>query len=141
MNKYLQLAFGVPFLLALTACQQESTPASTNGSAPTTQTTVPAVALATKSPLLSISPATMPICGPAEEATVKWDVHTTHSDVSTVEIWVGTSSSDQKLFAEGGASGESKTGPWTRPGTHFTLKSKADGKTLGEAVVGGPNCP
>lgn len=141
MNKRLQLALGIPFLLALAACQPESAPAPTSKSAPTAQTAAPAAtSVATTSPLLTIEPATMPACDPAAEATVKWDVSKAHSDVSTVEVWVGTNSSDQKLFAEGGASGESKTGPWTRPGTHFTLKNKADGKMLGEAVVGGPHC-
>lgn len=142
MNKYLQLALGVPFFLTLAACQQESVPAATSESVPTTQTAVPAaISTATTSPLLTIEPATMPTCDPAAEATVKWDVRSAYKDVSIVEVWVGTNSSDQKLFAEGGANGESKTGLWTRPGTHFTLKNKTDGKVLGEAAVGGPSCP
>ena len=137
MKKLLRLALGASFLLALTACQQESSPTPTS-------TTVPAAPptniAATTSPLLTIDPATMASCDPAEVADVKWNVRQAKNDVTAVEVWVGANPAKLQLFAAGGANGESKTGPWTRPGTHFVLKNKANGTVLGEAIVGGPSC-
>lgn len=83
----------------------------------------------------------MDSCDQAAEAAVKWDVRASHDKTSNVTVWVGVDPADLKLFIAGGAQGETKTGPWTRPGTHFALKDKDTGKILGEAVVGGPGCP
>jgi hypothetical protein len=44
------------------------------------------------------------------------------------------------LFAAGGAKSEAQTGDWVIPGSRFELKDKSTGKTIDEAVVGGPNC-
>lgn len=137
MKKLLQLTLGASFLLALTACQQESSPAPTSKSVSTAPTTNIA---ATTSPLLTIDPATMATCDPAAVADVKWDVRHAKNDVTAVEVWVGANPAKLQLFSAGGANGEAKTGPWTRPGTHFVLKNKADGTLLGEAIVGGPVC-
>lgn len=138
MNKLLQLTLGALLLLVLSACQQESVPAPASKSA---SSTAPVANIVAKvSPLLTIDPATMAACDPAVVADVKWDVRKSESSVSSVEVWVGSGSAAPQLFAAGGSHGDAKTGPWTRPGTHFVLKDKADGKLLGEAIVGGPTC-
>lgn len=73
-------------------------------------------------------------------ATVHWNASKVGANTDSTEIWVGPSDSETKLFSAGGESGDTQTGPWTRPGTHFLLKNKQDGKVLGEAIVGGPAC-
>ena len=78
-------------------------------------------------------------CDPAAEATVRWDLHGTHSDANTLDVYVDDGSNVQ-LFTEGGASGEAKTGPWTRPGTTFILKNKTSNEKLDEVRVSGPIC-
>jgi hypothetical protein len=81
----------------------------------------------------------MASCDPAAEAIVKWDLHGTHSDVNTVDVYVDDGS-NVRLFTEGGSSGEAKTGLWTRPGTGFILKNKGGDEKLDEVHVGGPTC-
>ena len=73
-------------------------------------------------------------------ATVKWNAGKVGANSNSTEVWVGMSDTDTKLFSAGGAEGETKTGPWVRPGTHFLLKNKQDGKVLDEAIVGGAAC-
>lgn len=125
-------------VLALAACQQESAPpVSTQANSATT--TAQAVA-AKSSPAISVDPATMKGCD-SIVAAVHWDASKAGSSTDSTEIWVGSSGADTKLFSAGGAAGETKTGPWVHPGTHFLLKNKQDGKVLDEAVIGGPACP
>lgn len=124
-------------MLVLTSCQQESTPAVSvqlkNG-------TVSGRTVAAKSsPAISIDPVTMKSCD-GIVATVHWDASKVGANTDSTEIWVGPSDGDTKLFSAGGATGDTKTGPWAHPGTHFVLKNKQDGKVLGEAVIGGPTC-
>lgn len=127
------------FLVALTACQKESTPAPKAAATPQaaqTQATVPA----SSSSVISVTPSSLQNCDKGVEATVSWDASKAKVTTDSTEIWVGTDAASMKLFSAGGASGEAKTGPWTRPGTHFSLKNKQDGSSLGEAIVGGPAC-
>ncbi len=127
-------------LLALTGCQQQSAPANSPGtqaSATSKQDELPAIS----SSILSVEPATLATCGAGVVVTVRWNSDAVHADTSTTQIWVGSNATDIKLFSEGGAQGEAKTGPWTGPGTHFVLKNKDDGKVLADATVGGPKCP
>lgn len=134
LNRIAMLAAAV---LALAACQQESAPplaAQSNSGAAALQ----AVA-AKSSPVISVDPASLKSCD-STVTTVKWDASKASANTSSTEIWVGPSDTDTKLFSAGGAAGETQTGPWTRPGTHFLLKDKQDGKVLGEATVGGPAC-
>jgi hypothetical protein len=70
---------------------------------------------------------------------VKWDLHGTHPDVNTVDVYVDDGS-NVRLFTEGGASGEARTGLWTRPGTGFILKNKDGNEKLDEVRVSGPTC-
>lgn len=124
-------------VLTLAACQQESAPPVTstaNGGAAT-----PQVVAAKSSTVITVDPSAMKSCD-SIVSTVHWDVSKAGTNTDSTEIWVGTDTTSMKLFSAGGATGETKTGPWTRPGTHFALKNKRDGNTLGEAIVGGPAC-
>ncbi len=89
--------------------------------------------------VLSVTPSSMTTCVPAAVADVHWDV-SRHAGVNTVQIYIGTGRSE-KLFAEGGATGDAKTGPWVRPGTVFTAKARYSGRVLGTATIAGPTCP
>lgn len=122
--------------LTVAACQNESAPPVSNQGVGTAAT---ATVDAKSSPVISVDPATLKSCDNVV-ASVKWDATKGGSTADSTEIWTGPSSSDTKLFAAGGATGEAKTGPWSHPGTHFILKDKKDGKVLGEAVIGGPTC-
>ena len=122
--------------LLLAACQhssQETATPAASASAPATVST-PATAA-----VLSVTPSSMAACDPAAVADVHWDA-SSHAGVNAVQIYVGSGSSE-KLFAEGGATGDAKTGPWVRPGTVFTAKAKDSGKILGAVTVAGPTCP
>lgn len=124
-------------LLALAGCQKEPvpTPAPEHGNqTPPSQTTAPV-----SSPAISVSPASMSDCIDTV-ASVHWDAGKAGETTNSTEIWVGTSNTDSKLFSAGGATGDTKTGAWTRPGIHFVLKNKQNGKVIGETVVGGPAC-
>ena len=124
-------------LLAPAGCQQQPTPAAgTEASATSNHEET----LATSSSALNVQPASIATCGTGVVATVHWDAQAVHATASTTQIWVGPSATNLKLFSEGGAQGETQTGPWTEPGTHFALKNKDDGKVLAEATVGGPKC-
>lgn len=128
-----------PFLVALTACQKEPAPAAEKATAPqpsATQTAAPE----SSSAVISVTPASIQNCDPGVEATIRWDVSKAKVATDSTEIWVGTDAASMKLFSAGGATGETKTGAWTHPGTHFMLKNRKDGNPLGEVVVGGPTC-
>jgi hypothetical protein len=127
----------VAALLALSACQQKSSPsasASSDKGADEAQ-----VIAATSSPVISVDPATMKGCD-AIVASVKWDVSKAGVSTNSTEIWVGSSVTDTKLFGAGGAQGAMQTGAWTLPGMHFVLKNRENGKVIAEAIVGGPKC-
>lgn len=135
--RLIQTATLVAALLALSACQQESSPrasASSDKGGGKVQ-----VIAATSSSVISVDPATMKGCDTIV-ATVKWDVSRAGVSTNSTEIWVGSSVTDTKLFGAGGAQGSMQTGSWTLPGMHFVLKNKEDGKVIAEAIVGGPKC-
>jgi len=47
----------------------------------------------------------------------------------------------EHLFAEGGAVGEAKTGPWAQANkTKFVLKNKESKEILYEGQIDGPGC-
>lgn len=131
-----------PFLLfaslaCLAACQQE--PASTSPAASSATSEDSGKTAIGSAGLINVTPGTMTSCDPAAEATVKWNLHGTHPDANTIDVYVDDGSNVQ-LFTEGGTSGEAKTGPWTRPGTTFILKNKTGNQKLDEVRVGGPTC-
>lgn len=139
MTKPFRLLIPVAVLiLTLTGCQSSNSPTP---STPAASATTPYAVPATTSPLMSIAPANVAQCDPGVVATVKWDARSADAAATMMEVWVGASSTDIKLFAAGGAQGHAETGPWTHPGTHFVLKNKADGKVLADVTVGGPKCP
>jgi hypothetical protein len=132
-----RIAFLASAILALTACQQESAPPVS--AQPSSGTSAQQPIAAKSSPAITVDPAIIKSCD-STVATVKWNASKAGANTSSTEIWVGSSDADTKLFSAGGAAGETKTGPWTRPGTYFLLKNTQDGKVLGEAVIGGPAC-
>lgn len=117
--------------LALAGCQQESAPAHQNDSSAPTVGTAPAG--------LTITPSTLPNCDGAV-VDVRWDAAKAGVSTAGTEVWIGDALDDAKLFAAAGAQGDARTGHWARPGSHFFLKNKADGKLIAQAVVGGPTC-
>lgn len=127
------------FLVTLTACQKESAPAV--DTAATAQSGhVQAAIPASSSSVISVTPSSLQNCDKGIEATVSWDASKAKVTTESTEIWVGTDAASMKLFSAGGAAGQTQTGPWTRPGTRFNLRNKQDGRTLGEATVGGTTC-
>lgn len=136
MLKYTALVAAT--LLALAGCQKESGPTTSTPSRAAQAPSGP-VTEAISSPAISVTPDTLQNCDGAV-ATVHWDASKTGVNTSSTEIWVGSSNTDAKLFLAGGNTGEAKTDAWTRPGTHFFLRNKEDGKELGQVVVGGPVC-
>lgn len=92
------------------------------------------------SKLITFSPDSLSNCEVGTEVLVKWDVKREYPDVKDVQIFVAAEGKEL-LFAEGTAEGESKTGPWVRPGTpRFIVKNKANNKELGSAVLNGSKC-
>ena len=92
------------------------------------------------SSVLTFEPPSLAACDPAAEVTVKWDTRSAHPDVHIVQVFL-TDGTTEKLFAEGNALGDAKTGPWARPGKpRFVLKDKFNGRVLVEATIGGPRC-
>lgn len=92
------------------------------------------------SAVLTFEPPSLAACEPATEVTVKWDTRSAHPNVHIVQVFL-TDGITEKLFAEGVAWGDVKTGPWARPGKpRFVLKDKSNGEVLVEAAIGGPRC-
>ena len=137
-------------LLALAGCQQQSAPTAPTSAAvaataagPGAQagvTTQQDEVSSTSSPVLSVVPATLATCSTGVVVTVRWNASTVLAAATATQIWVGPNATNLKLFSEGGTKGETQTGPWTAPGTHFVLKTKNDGKVLADTTVGGPQC-
>lgn len=96
-------------------------------------------AASTKNPIkLTVTPSRMTQCDPAVEAIVQWDASAMPT-ITTIEIWA-SDGGEFKLFAAGGATGEAKTGPWTRPGSRFRVLDPSENKALAELQVSGPQC-
>ena len=89
----------------------------------------------------TVEPADVHMCDGQDRvvSTVKWQVK--DPMVSTVRVEVdGDANAERKVFAAGGASGESKTGDWVVAGVRFHLVDAATGKELGLHVVKGLPC-
>lgn len=153
-HRYHSIALIPVFLLSLNGCQPEgATPAKEQATtaptitAPTTTaptSTTPTTIASKEQPpttpsLLSLEPASMTNCGPAE-VLAKWDVRPSHPDVTAIEIWVGTATNN-KVWIASTPYGEAKTGPWAGPGSLFVLKNQATGEEISRAVIQGPTCP
>lgn len=132
-----------PPIFSMAACQRQ--PANTSPPLAASPAANPPASADSGKPtirsagFINVVPGAMVSCDSVVEATVKWDLHGTHSDAKTVDVYVDDGSKVQ-LFAEGGASGQAKTGLWARPGIGFILKNKAGNETLDEVRISGPTC-
>ena len=128
--------------LLLAACQhssQETAAAVAAASSAKSALAATATAPATAGEL-SVTPSSMAACDPAAVADVHWNA-SRHAGVNTVQIHIGTGSSE-KLFTEGGATGGAKIGQWVCPSAVFTAKAMDSGEMLlGRVTVAGPTCP
>lgn len=132
-------ALAILLLVCLAACQREGIPAP----APVTATPPPTAEIPknadTPSPIVfTVEPSRMETCDPAVEASIRWDAAMIPA-VTTVEIWVSDGTAF-KLFVAGGAQGEAKTGPWTRPGARFQARNPSSEQVLAELQIAGPQC-
>lgn len=126
-------------LAALAGCEQHKDPAAPQA-APAVE--VSAAPTGTPPPApgpVSIEPAQVASCDVGAVVTVRWDLRETHPDVADVEIWTGPPGKET-IFAAGGFVGEAVTGPWATSGTTFSIRNKANGAEILDAVVGGPAC-
>jgi hypothetical protein len=128
----------LPLALGLAACG----PAPSDRTTPVADQTAPAeTATAAPQPaatrFLHVSPARLDHCKRGQEVEVSWDLGSAFPGVTGVEIFVGPED-QQKLFSAGGAKGQTKTGPWTKPGTIFRLKNKKTGEEIERLTMQGP---
>lgn len=141
MNKSQNLFLPAALLIfAVTGCQQTPEPSNVTSAQSAQISSGGRTIPATSHPSLIIQPATITTCDGGIVATVRWDAQAAHVTTNATQIWVASKPTDLKLFSEGGSKGQAQTGPWARPGTHFVLKNKDDGKTLADATIGGPKC-
>ena len=124
-------------LIGLGGCGKNDSMQDSSPSAPDAATAAANQPLAGKSSkgLLTSDPAVLQGCNP-QVVTLAWDISSLSPKVNDVEVYAGDA-----LFASGGSTGSSTTGPWTEPGSKFTLKGVPGGEVLDELVVGGPACP
>ena len=123
-------------ILSLPACGRDDGPSK--ASAATTQAVKPPVEEVLIPGLIKTEPAELACEGP-QVVAVHWDVGTASPATQQVEIWTGPAGIES-VFASGGRAGEGVTGPWSLPGTIFTMKDKSTGKVLSRLTIPGPPC-
>ena len=125
------------FLMALVllSCFLAACDSKNQEAPPSDQASVPASNAAPTGGALQVEPSMLPDCSPAR-VLVRWNAGETGE---ATEVNVVVENTDE-LFAEGGATGQSETGPWVRPGTTFVLQDRGAKKELARASVGGPSC-
>lgn len=121
-------------LIGLAACRDRDAAGTSEQAAPAPQHAATIRGASAKG-LLKADPMTLASCQPAV-VTVAWDISSLTPGLNNVEIYAG-----EALFASGGSTGSSATGPWALPGSRFTLKGVPGGKELDTLVIGGPVCP
>ena len=122
--------------LALLSCSLAACDSKPEEAPPSGQASVPATSnAALTGGALRVEPSMLPDCSPAR-VLVRWNAGETGE---ATEVNVVVENTDE-LFAEGGATGQSETGPWVRPGTTFVLQDRGAKKELARASVGGPSC-
>lgn len=121
--------------LAALTCTLAACGSSTSDNPPAAAPASAPSSTATAGNSLRIEPSTLPDCTPAQ-VFVSWNAGET--DAAT-DVNVRVENTDE-LFAEGGATGRSETGPWVRPGTTFVLEDRHSKEELARAVVDGPSC-
>lgn len=131
--------------IGLAACSQEApTPPSENpAKAEVPETTdVPVAAPTTAArestgdSIFSVSPGSFSACDATDGAVVgiaKWDVSA--QGVSEVALYVESPGNARKLWLNGGATGEEKTGNWVFDQTKFTLKDRLSDKEIAQLTV------
>ena len=87
------------------------------------------------------NPASLDDCANAKVVEGSWNFDLTSSKVTLVDVYVGNTEAELKLFVTGPSNGVESTGPWTLPGTIFVFKDHDGGGELSRFVVGGPACP
>jgi hypothetical protein len=134
-------ALAILLLVCLAACQREGIPAPapvTAAPPPPPAADAPKNADALSPIVFTVEPSRMETCDPAVEADIRWDAAAIPA-ATTVEIWV-SDGTEFKLFVAGGAQGEAKTGPWTRPGAKFQARNPSSKQVLAELQIAGPQC-
>lgn len=76
---------------------------------------------------------------PVTVATVRWD--TRARNAADVAIFVESPGNTAKLWLEGAATGEVRTGKWVFAKSLFTLRNRTSGEVLATRLVGGLACP
>ena len=82
-------------------------------------------------------PATLSACTPSAIVRLSWDAR--NSGQQSVAIYF-RQRDDEKLFFHGGPEGSQETGPWVRPNTVFTLRSRDGSRKLASLIVGSERC-
>jgi len=83
-------------------------------------------------------PAALSACAPGAIVRLSWDART--SGPQGVAIFMRQGGEEEKLFAYGGPEGSQETGPWVRPNTVFTLRSRDGSRSLASLTVGSESC-
>lgn len=104
-----------------------------------TEPAVPEPAEPTDPGLITLSPDSLPTCGPPAKATVAWDARTV-AGVAKVDIIAVNRAGKESLFFTGGANGSRETGAWMQSGSQLVLRNKDDGAELDRVAMNGVPC-
>lgn len=124
----------------LTGCSQSPQPAASSNATPAPasaasgSTTQPANAACE----FCAMPASVKHCSKPAAVTVVWDF-TAKAKGPVVIYVVDSKTGVERAFGRGALKGSKVTGPWVRPGLHFTAKS-AQGVSLGDVTIGDAGC-
>jgi hypothetical protein len=84
-----------------------------------------------------VQPATLSACTPGAIVRLSWDVR--NSGHQGVALYL-RQRDEEKLFAYGGPEGSQETGPWVRPNSVLTLRSRDGSRKLASLIVGFERC-
>ena len=137
------------FIMCAAACSQEvpsmppsrspvRTPADSAPTSPMSPATAAAEKLDQKG--FSMTPVE-PDCSQGRVATAiaRWDARALKS--TGVAIYVESPGNVQKLWMEGAATGQARTGKWVFEKSRFTLRDKASGEVLATRAIDTISCP
>ena len=77
--------------------------------------------------------------GRVATAIARWDARPVNS--TGVAIYVESPGNVQKLWMEGAATGQARTGKWVFEKSRFTLRDKASGEVLATRAIDTISCP
>jgi hypothetical protein len=89
---------------------------------------------------ITVSPSAMGDCEANKIVTVSWDATKKPNVVPPLDIYVSDDGRVEKLFVQGGLSGQEVTGPWAKANITFILKEKATNKELARAAIAATPC-